>query len=105
MVRLAGLAIAAAVLIAPFDSRAACPKNPAKPKTVEGVKVKAGSCGPYMMHAEDISNGYYDCKDTKGHDVKATYKDCDQTNAKKPGSAADAPAHKGKAKGKKNADD
>ncbi len=79
----AGLAFAALAL-APLASRAACPKNPAKPTRVEGKLVKRGSCGPFMMHAEDVSRGYYECTDAKGKALKALYLDCKQTNAAAP---------------------
>ena len=83
MPRLA-LALCAAFALSALPSRAACPRNPAKPTTVNGVKVKRGSCGPFMMKAADISNAYYDCSDAKGKKLRATYKDCRQLNAKKP---------------------
>src|SRR5882762_3119973 len=105
MVRLA-LVLGALALCSPLAARAACPKNPAKPATIDGVKVKKGSCGPFMMKASDISDGYYDCEDAKGKSLKAHYKDCAQLNAKGSGKADKDDALKGKKKsgGKKSRD-
>ncbi len=82
MIRLLTVLGAAAALAAPTALHAACPRNAPKPTTVNGQRVKPGSCGPFMMKADDISNAYYDCKDMKGKPVRATYKDCTQLNAK-----------------------
>ena len=102
MSRLALLAGACAALLLAPAARAACDHNPPKATMVDGQKVKCG--GPFMMHAEDVSDGYYDCKflagPNKGSSVRAKYKDCGQTN--KGGSApAKAPARKGAQKAKK----
>ena len=68
-----------ALLLAPAAARAACDHNPPKATMVDGKRVKCA--GPFMMHAEDISDGYYDCKVAgKGTPVKALYKDCAQVN-------------------------
>jgi hypothetical protein len=85
---------AAALLFAPVAARAACDHNPPKASMVDGQKVKCS--GPFMMHAEDISNGYYDCKvlagPNKGSSVQAKYNDCAQVN--KGGAAGAAKASK-----------
>ena len=73
-------ALGLALLAAP--AQAACPKNPPKPTTVDGVKVKKGSCGPFMMKADDLSSAHYDCSDAKGNPLRAAYNDCSQLNAK-----------------------
>ena len=70
---------------------ATCPQNAPKPTTVDGIKVKKGSCGPFMMKVDenyDTSNAYYECTDAKGKTLKAHYNGCKQLNAKKPKKSA-----------------
>ena len=78
------------------------PCNPPRPTIIDGVKVKRGSCGPYMMKAADISAATIDCTGVNGKPLVARYKSCKLENAKKPGAAGDkkpkAPAKKGKAR-------
>lgn len=79
-------AVAVSLCAAPFAADAACPRNPVKPTTVDGVRVKPGSCGPYMMKVREglTADGYYGCTDVKGKALKALYNQCKQTNAAKP---------------------
>ena len=84
MKTLSALFAAAALVVLASPAQASCPKNPKKPATIDGVKVKAGSCGPYMMHAEDTTKGYYECTGAKGQKLKALFNDCTLLNAKAP---------------------
>ncbi len=74
-------------LLAAPAAQAVCSKNGPKPTTVEGAKVKKGSCGPWMMKVDEYAqytvDAYYECSDAKGKTLKALYKDCKQVNAKK----------------------
>ena len=81
---IATLAAAAALALVAAPANAACPTNPKKPTTIDGVKVKAKSCGPYMMKADDTTQGYYECTGVKGQKLKALFNDCTLLNAKAP---------------------
>ena len=102
MTRLLASALAGALAFSPLAVRAddGDPCRPPKPAAIDGVKVKRGSCGPYMMKADDISVATTGCTGVNGKPLVAHYKSCKLQNAKKAGAAdakkgKPAPAKKG----------
>ena len=102
MIRFLAPALASALVLAPLAVRAdeGDPCSPPKPTMIDGVKIKRGSCGPYMMKAADISVATIDCTGVNGKPLVAHYKSCKLQNAKKAGASdakkgKPAPAKKG----------
>ena len=87
MIRFLAPALASALAFAPLAASAAAgdPCNPPRPAMIDGVKVKRGSCGPYMMKAADISVASIECSDARGKALVAHYQGCKLQNAKKAG--------------------